>query len=42
LEAHEKAAGDMEQGTHASKVSNVLTMEEIANLAAEGGSPRKH
>jgi starch phosphorylase len=39
LEAHEKAAGDMEQGTHASKVSNVLTMEEIANLAAEGGKP---
>ncbi len=29
----------MEQGTHASKVSNVLTMEEIANLAAEGGKP---
>jgi len=29
----------MEQGTHASKVSNVLTMEEIANLAAEGGNP---
>src|SRR5271165_7567308 len=29
----------MEQGTHASKVSNVLTMEEIANLAAEGGQP---
>ncbi|MGA1985199.1 MAG: alpha-glucan family phosphorylase [Candidatus Sulfotelmatobacter sp.] len=39
MEAHEKAAGDMEQGTHASKVSNVLTMEEIANLAAEGGKP---
>ncbi len=29
----------MEQGAHASKVRNVLTLEEIANLAAEGGQP---
>jgi starch phosphorylase len=29
----------MEQGVHASKVRNVLTLEEIANLAAEGGQP---
>jgi starch phosphorylase len=29
----------MEQGMQASKVSNVLTMEEIGNLAAEGGQP---
>lgn len=29
----------MEQGVHLSEVSNVLTLEEIANLAAEGGQP---
>jgi glycogen phosphorylase len=29
----------MEQGVHSSMVSNVLTLEEIANLAAEGGQP---
>jgi glycogen phosphorylase len=29
----------MEQVVHASEVRNVLTMEEIANLAAEGGQP---
>jgi hypothetical protein len=31
----------MEQALHESKVRNVLTLEEIANLAAEGGSLRK-
>jgi starch phosphorylase len=29
----------MEQALHESKVRNVLTLEEIANLAAEGGQP---
>src|SRR5271165_220270 len=29
----------MEPVVHASKVRNVLTLEEIANLAAEGGQP---
>jgi starch phosphorylase len=36
---YEKAEEDMEQGVHLSEVSNVLTLEEIANLAAEGGQP---
>jgi glycogen phosphorylase len=27
----------MEQGLHAGQLDNVLTLEEIANLAAEGG-----
>jgi starch phosphorylase len=39
LEGYEQAAGDVEQSMQASKVSNVLTMEEIGNLAAEGGQP---
>ena len=29
----------MEQAVHEGKVRNVLTLEEIANLAAEGGQP---
>src|ERR1700739_3593878 len=32
-----EVAGDMEQGVRGSEVSSVLTREEIANLAAEGG-----
>jgi starch phosphorylase len=50
LDGYEKVAEDisqndmsqnMEQGVHADtdKVSNVLTLDEIANLAAEGGQP---
>jgi glycogen phosphorylase len=39
LEGYEKVAEDMEQGVQSTKVRNVLTMEEIANLAAEGGQP---
>src|SRR5271166_239638 len=31
----------MEPVVHASKVRNVLTLEEIANLAAEGGEPEE-
>jgi starch phosphorylase len=38
LEGYEEAAGDMEV-VQAGKVSSVLTMEEIANLAAEGAQP---
>jgi glycogen phosphorylase len=39
LEAHENVAEDMEQGAHSIQVSNVLSLEEIADLAAEGGEP---
>jgi len=41
LDGHEKVAEDMKQDAHTStsEVRNVLTMEEIANLAAEGGQP---
>jgi len=39
LEAHENVAEDMEQGVHSSEVRNVLSLEEIADLAAEGGQP---
>ena len=39
MEGYEKVAEEMEQGAHASKVRNVLTLEELANLAAEGGQP---
>jgi len=39
LEGYEKVAEDMEPAVHASNVRNVLTLEEIANLAAEGGQP---
>jgi len=39
LEGYEKVAEDMEQAVHEGKVRNVLTLEEIANLAAEGGQP---
>jgi glycogen phosphorylase len=39
LDGYEKVAEDMEQGVQSTKVRNVLTMEEIANLAAEGGQP---
>ena len=38
MEGYEEAAGDMEV-VQAGKVSSVLTMEEIANLAAEGAQP---
>jgi starch phosphorylase len=39
LEAHENVAEAMEQGVHSSEVRNVLSLEEIADLAAEGGQP---
>jgi starch phosphorylase len=39
LEAQENVAEDMEQGVHSSMVRNVLSLEEIADLAAEGGQP---
>lgn len=39
LDGYEKVAEDMKQDTHTSEVRNVLTMEEIANLAAEGAQP---
>jgi starch phosphorylase len=39
LDGHEKVAEDMVQEVHTSEVRNVLTLEEIANLAAEGGQP---
>jgi glycogen phosphorylase len=39
LEAHENVAEAMEQGVHSSQVRNVLSLEEIADLAAEGGQP---
>ena len=39
MEAHENVAEDMEQGVHSSEVRNVLSLEEIADLAAEGGQP---
>ena len=39
LDGYEKVADEMEQGVQSSRVRNVLTMEEIANLAAEGGQP---
>ena len=35
MEGYEKVAEDMEQGVQSTKVRNVLTMEEIANLAAD-------
>ncbi|MGC1644460.1 MAG: alpha-glucan family phosphorylase [Candidatus Sulfotelmatobacter sp.] len=39
MEAHENVAEAMEQGVHSSQVRNVLSLEEIADLAAEGGQP---
>ncbi len=39
MDGYEKVAEDMEQGAHASNVRNVLTLEEIGNLAADGGQP---
>jgi starch phosphorylase len=39
LDGHEKVAEDMVQEVHTSEGRNVLTLEEIANLAAEGGQP---
>jgi glycogen phosphorylase len=39
LEQYEKVAEDMERGENSGKGSNVLTLDEIANLAAEGGKP---
>jgi len=39
LHGHEKVAEDMMQDVHTSGIRNVLTLEEIANLAAEGGKP---
>jgi glycogen phosphorylase len=39
FKGYEKVEEDMEQGVHSSMVNNVLTLEEIANLAAEGGQP---
>jgi len=39
LDGHEKVAEDMMQEVHTNEVRNVLTLEEIANLAAEGGQP---
>ena len=38
LDGYENVAEDTEQAVHESKVS-VLTLDEIANLAAEGGQP---
>ena len=37
MEAHENVAEEMEQGVQSSKVRNVLSLEEIADLAAESG-----
>src|SRR5439155_17288336 len=37
LDGYENVAEDMERDVQVSKVSNVLTLDEIANLAAEGG-----
>jgi len=39
LDAYEKVAEDMEQGVDAGQANHVLTRDEIANLAAEGGQP---
>ena len=39
MEAHENVAEDLEQGVHTDKVRNVLTFEEIADLATDGGKP---
>ncbi len=39
MEAHERVAEDTEQGVPPSEVRNVLSLEEIADLAAEGGKP---
>ena len=39
LEQYEKVAEETESGVHPENVKNVLTLEEIANLAAEGGKP---
>jgi glycogen phosphorylase len=39
LEQYEKVAEETESGVHLENVKNVLTLEEIANLAAEGGKP---
>ncbi len=39
MEAHERVAEDTEQGVRPSEVRNVLSLEEIADLAAEGGKP---
>jgi starch phosphorylase len=39
LEQYEKVADETESDVHPENVKNVLTLEEIANLAAEGGKP---
>ena len=39
MEQYEKVAEETESGVHPENVKNVLTLEEIANLAAEGGKP---
>ena len=47
MDGYEKVAEDIaqnispniEQGAQSSKITNVLTLDEIANLAAEGGQP---
>ncbi len=39
MEAHERVAEETEQGARSSEVRNVLSLEEIADLAAEGGKP---
>ena len=39
MDGYENVAEDMGQDIHSSAVSNVLTLEEIANLATEGSQP---
>ena len=39
MEQYEKVADETESDVHPENVKNVLTLEEIANLAAEGGQP---
>jgi signal transduction protein with GAF and PtsI domain len=39
LDGYDKVAEPTEQNVHLSEVRNVLTLEEIGNLAADGGQP---
>jgi starch phosphorylase len=39
LDGYENVAEETDQGVQVNKATNVLTLDEIANLAAEGGQP---
>ena len=39
MDRHKEAVQDLDQPTHSHDASHVLTLEEIANLAPEGGKP---